>query len=79
MSKNVYIGILRKIKFFTHSVLSVGVPKLAITTINCVECLHEAGKKSTICISQNFGDMMTSPLLLKCHKWRMLVLLHLFK
>ena len=51
MSKNVDVGILCKIKFFTDSVLSVGVLKLAITTINCVECLYEAGGKTNICIS----------------------------
>ena len=36
MSKNVDVGILCKIKFFTDSVLSVGVLKLAITTINLI-------------------------------------------
>ena len=46
MSKNVDIDILHKIKLFTDSVLSVGVLKLVITTINCVESLYEAGGKS---------------------------------
>ena len=50
VSKNVNVGILCKIKFFTDSVLSVGVLKLAIYTINCVECLHEAGGLTNICI-----------------------------
>ena len=48
MSKKVDVGILRKIKFFTDSVLSVGVLKQAITTINCVGCLHETGRKTNI-------------------------------
>ena len=50
MSKNVDVGIFRKIRFLTDSVLSVGVLKLATTTINCVECLHETGGKTYICI-----------------------------
>ena len=50
MSKNVDVGILCKINFFMDSVLSVEVLKLAITTINCVECLHEAREKTDICI-----------------------------
>ena len=50
MSKNVNVGILLKINFFMNSVLSVEVLKLAITTINCVECLHEARGKSNIYI-----------------------------
>ena len=50
MSKNVNVCILRKTKFFTDSVLSVGELKLAITTVNCVECLHKAGGKANICI-----------------------------
>ena len=50
LSKNINVGILHKIKFFADSVLSVGVLKLAITTINCVGCLHETGGKTNICI-----------------------------
>ena len=50
MSKNVDVGILCKINFFMDSVLSVEVLKLAITSINCVECLHEAREKTDICI-----------------------------
>ena len=49
MSKNVDVGILRKISFFMNSVLSVEVLKLAITTVNCVECLHGARGKTNIC------------------------------
>ena len=49
MSKNVDVGILRKINFFMNSVLSVEVLKLAITTVNCVECLHGARGKTNIC------------------------------
>ena len=33
-----------------NSVLSVEVLKLAATTINCVECLHEARGKINVCI-----------------------------
>ena len=50
MSKNVNVGVLCKTKFFMDSVLSVGVLKLAITTINCAECLHEAGTETNICV-----------------------------
>ena len=50
MSKNINVGILCKISYFTDSVLSVEVLKLEITTINCVECLHETGGKTYICI-----------------------------
>ena len=50
MSKNINVGILCKISFFTDSVLSVEVLKLEITTINFVECLHETGGKTCICI-----------------------------
>ena len=50
LNKNVDVGILRKIKFFMESVLSVGVLKQAITNINCVGFLHEAGGKTNICI-----------------------------
>ena len=50
MSKNVSVGVLCKTKFFMDSVLSVGVLKLAITTINCAECLHEAGTETNICV-----------------------------
>ena len=46
MNENVKEGILCKTKFFTDSVLSVGVLKLAITTINCVAYLHEAKRKT---------------------------------
>ena len=49
-SKNVDVGILHKINFFMNCVLSVEVLKLAITTINCVEFLHEARGKINICI-----------------------------
>ena len=50
MSKNVNVCILCKIKFFTDSVSNFGVLKLAITTIDCAECSHEAGGKTSICI-----------------------------
>ena len=51
LSKNTDVAILCKIKFVTDSVLSVGVLKLTITTINCcVGCLHETGGKSNICL-----------------------------
>ena len=54
--------ILCKTEFFTDSVSSVGVLKLAITTINCVKCLHEAGGKTNICIGYYLWHIMTSPL-----------------
>ena len=50
MSKNVNVSILGKTNFFTDSFLSVGVLKLVITTVNCVESLHGARGKSNICI-----------------------------
>ena len=62
MSKILDVGILRKVNFFTDSVLSVGVLKLAITTINCVEYLHEAGRKTNICIGKYFCHIVTSTL-----------------
>ena len=37
-------------QFFCDGVLNVGVLKLVITIINCVECLHEAGRKTNTCI-----------------------------
>ena len=37
-------------QFFMNSVLSVEVLKLAITTINCEEFLHQAKGKTNICI-----------------------------
>ena len=46
MSKNIDVGILRKIKYFTDSILSGGVLNLAITTINYVECLHETWREN---------------------------------
>ena len=51
LSKNMNVGIL-----------SVGVLKLAITIINCVKCLHEAGGKINICIGSYFWHILTSPL-----------------
>ena len=62
LSKNVDVDILCKIKFFMDNVLSVEVLKLAITTINCVECLHEARGKTNICIGKYFWHTVTSPL-----------------
>ena len=50
MNENVNEGILCKTKFFTDSVLSVGVLKLAITNINCVAYLYEAKRKTNICV-----------------------------
>ena len=50
MSKNVDVGILRKIIFFMNNILSVEVLKLTIATINCVEFLHEVKGKTNICI-----------------------------
>ena len=50
LNKNVDVGILRKIKFFMDSVLSVGVLKQAMTNINYVGFLHETGGKTNICI-----------------------------
>ena len=43
-------------------ILSVAVLKLAITIINCVKCLHEAGGKINICIGSYFWHILTSPL-----------------
>lgn len=50
MNENVNEGILCKTKFFTDSVLSVGVLKLVITNINCVAYLYEAKRKTNICV-----------------------------
>ena len=50
-SQNVEIGVFCKVKFFTDSVLSIGILKQEITTVNCAECLHEAGEKTNTVFS----------------------------
>ena len=51
LSQNVEINIFHKVKFFTDSVLSIGILKQEIATVNCTECLHEAGGKTNTVFS----------------------------